>query len=102
MPKILTLILVCIISIFLSFSSPVSSRGNCWGIFKNKAECEAEYRYKRDLKVCRENAQDLCRKFINNKGSQYCGCIDRVLNSCMSSLGGGYYGLSACDDGDVN
>ena len=100
-PKLFTLIFVSLLTTLLSFSNSVSSKGNCWGIFKNKAECEVEYRYKRDLKVCRENSWDACERVSKTKGAQYCSCLDRARNSCMSSLGWSEtIGFSACDSGD--
>jgi hypothetical protein len=95
------LIFIVCIGILFSFSSNTYSRGNCWGIFKNKAECETEYRYKRDVKVCRENSWDACERISKSNGAQYCSCLDRVRNSCMRSLGwSDTIGISACDSGD--
>jgi len=95
----LLLITICF-GIFIFYSDMSFSRGNCWGIFKNKVECEAEYRYNRDAKVCSENAQDLCRKYKNAKGDQYCSCIDRVNRSCMVKIGGWEWMGSSCDWGE--
>jgi hypothetical protein len=101
MKKKFSIIFFILISFFLLFSSAVNSRGNCWGIFQNKTECEAQYRYERDLKVCRENSWDLCEKYSKLKGSQYCSCLDRARNSCMIKLGwDSSIGASACDNGE--
>ncbi len=86
---------------FVLYSGTIHSRGNCWGVFQKKAECEAEYRYKRDEKVCKENSWDACERVSKSKGAQYCSCLDRVRNSCMRSLGwSDTIGYSACDGGD--
>lgn len=96
-------ILVLVVSGFMLSLKPNAAEalGNCLGIFENKAVCEAKYRIERDLKVCRENSQDACRKYTNaNKVQQYCTCLDNIRRSCMSKLN--HYGLmdySACDEG---
>lgn len=61
---ILYFVLVVTTSYLTSQSSNTYALGNCLGIFEDKAVCEAKYRIERDLKVCRENSWDACRKYL--------------------------------------